>query len=259
MTFLLCDPGWYARGRHYAKLSLSNAARLSFSDLCILLFMFLSLCRLCVCVFLCSHWSLVDVPLIFFCPADHVPDWQPRVLLGMVEARSVNVKKTTTTFNELDVQNGWEENTHTHTYYCTYYLVYCVYVCVFSSHSFWASSSLDVPAAGSHRRKVTHDFSSTCRPGSSEVPRNPLTRWDVSSTPANGVFLTKKLKNKTKMLNGWRTIQSLVHKIRLHGRRGKGTAGSFSREKLRPAPQKVDEKSCVTFLLCDPGWYVQRT
>ena len=56
-----------------------------------------SLCRLCVCVFLCSHWSLVDVPLIFFCPADHVPDWQPRVLLGMVEARSVNVKKTTTT------------------------------------------------------------------------------------------------------------------------------------------------------------------
>ena len=86
-----------ARGRHYAKLSLSNAARLSFSDLCILLFLFLSLCRLCVRVFLCSHWSLVDVPLIFFCPAGHVPDWQPRVLLGMVEARSVNVKKTTTT------------------------------------------------------------------------------------------------------------------------------------------------------------------
>ena len=58
-----------ARGRHYAKLSLSNAARLSrlsFSDLCILLFLFLSLCRLCVCVYLCSHWSLVDVPLIFF-------------------------------------------------------------------------------------------------------------------------------------------------------------------------------------------------
>ena len=54
---------------------------------------------MCVCVFLCSHWSLVDVPLIFFCPADHVPDWQPRVLLGMVEARSVNVKKTTTTIS----------------------------------------------------------------------------------------------------------------------------------------------------------------
>ena len=34
----------------------------------------------------------------FSCPADHVPDWQPRIiLLGMVEARSVNVNDTTTT------------------------------------------------------------------------------------------------------------------------------------------------------------------
>ena len=47
--------------------------------------------------FVCSRWSFEDVPLIFFRPADHVPDWQPRILLGMVEARSVNVKKTTTT------------------------------------------------------------------------------------------------------------------------------------------------------------------
>ena len=91
-------------GWHYAKLSLSNAPRLSFSDLCILLFLFLSLCRFCVFVFFfCSHWSLVDVSLIFFCPADHVPDWQPRVLLGMVEARSVNVKKTTTHNNNNNI------------------------------------------------------------------------------------------------------------------------------------------------------------
>ena len=76
------------------------------------------------------------------------------------------------------------------------------------------------------------------RPCSSEVPRNPLTRWDVSSIPANGVFLTKKLKNKIKMPSGWRTIKSLVHKIRLHGRRGKGMAESFSREKVRHAPHK---------------------
>ena len=80
-------------------------------------------------------------------------------------------------------------------------------------------------------------FISVC-PGSSEVPRNPLTRWDVSSIPANGFFLTKKLKTKMKMPNGWRTIKSLVHKIRLHGRRGKGMAESSSREKLRHAPQK---------------------
>ena len=53
--------------------------------------------RFCLCFFSCCHWSLVDVPLISFCPADHLPDWQPRIVLGMVEARSVNVKKTTTT------------------------------------------------------------------------------------------------------------------------------------------------------------------
>ena len=64
-----------ACGWLYAKLSLSNALGLSFSGMCILLFVFLSLCRFCFFVFFfCSHWSLVDVPLIFFCPADHVPD-----------------------------------------------------------------------------------------------------------------------------------------------------------------------------------------
>ena len=90
-----------ARGWHYAKLSLSNALRLSFSGMCILLFLFLSLCRFCLFVFFfCPHWSLVsDVPLIFFCPADHVSDWQPRILLCMAEARLVNVKKTTATTN----------------------------------------------------------------------------------------------------------------------------------------------------------------
>ena len=42
-----------------------------------------------------------------------------------------------------------------------------------------------------------------------------------------------------KMSNKRRTIKSLVHKMRLHGRRGKGImAECFSREKLRHAPQK---------------------
>ena len=49
-----------------------------------------------------------------------------------------------------------------------------------------------------------------------------------------GFFSLKKLK----MSNGWRTIKLLVHKSRLHGRRGKGMAESVSREKLRHAPQK---------------------
>ena len=37
-------------------------------------------------------------PLIFSCPIDRVPEWRPRILLGMVEARSVNmgVKNTET-------------------------------------------------------------------------------------------------------------------------------------------------------------------
>ena len=39
----------------------------------------------------------ISLELIFSCPADHVPDWQLRILLGMVEARSVDVKNTTTT------------------------------------------------------------------------------------------------------------------------------------------------------------------
>ena len=59
------------------------------------------------------------------------------------------------------------------------------------------------------------------------------------------------------MLNRWRTINSWLHKIRLHSRRGKGTAGSFSRYKLRLAPQKEGgEILCDLpgrFLLCDPG------
>ena len=55
-----------------------------------------------------------------------------------------------------------------------------------------------------------------------------------------------------KMPNGWRTIKSLVHKIPLHGRRGKGMAESFSREKLRHAPQKEGGRK----ILCDlpPVW-----
>ena len=142
-----------ARGRHYAKLSLSNAARLSFSDLCILLFMFLSLCRLCVCVFLCSHWSLVDVPLIFFCPADHVPDWQPRVLLGMVEARSVNVKKTTTTTTIQQASIGRK---------CTWFFFPCLLhvccVCFLPIHSGHQIRWTYQPGS---QRKVTQDFSST--------------------------------------------------------------------------------------------------
>ena len=43
-------------------------------------------------MFSCSRWSFVNVLTIFSCPADHIPDWQRRILLGMAEARSVTVK-----------------------------------------------------------------------------------------------------------------------------------------------------------------------
>ena len=86
--------------------------------------------------------------------------------------------------------------------------------------------------------QVCCDSLYTSTPVAQSAPRNLLTRWDVSSIPANGIFLTKNKKTKIKMPNGWRTINSLVHKIRLHGRRGKGMAESFSRQKSRHAPQK---------------------
>ena len=86
-----------ARGWHYTKLSLSSALLLSFSGLCFIIPFFLSfLSCFCFVLFSCSHWSFVEVPLIFSRPADHVPDWQPRILLGMVEARSVNMKNAHT-------------------------------------------------------------------------------------------------------------------------------------------------------------------
>ena len=96
-----CEPGRVSDGSQLAlcqTLSIECPSSIFFWPVYFVIPVSFSLSFFCVFVFLfCSHWSLVDVPLIFFCPAGHVPDWQPRVLLGMVEARSVNVKKTTTT------------------------------------------------------------------------------------------------------------------------------------------------------------------
>ena len=84
-----CDPGRVSDGSRlalpYTKLVLSSALLLSFSGMC-----FVLLCSFLFDVFIwfCFHsrWSFLDVPLIFSCPAHHVPDWQPPTLLGMVEA-----------------------------------------------------------------------------------------------------------------------------------------------------------------------------
>ena len=85
--------GWLAAGTIPNSLSLSSALLLSFSGIC-RLFCYCSfhfVVFILFCFVFCSRWSFVDAPLIFSCPANHVPDWQPRILLGMVEARPVNV------------------------------------------------------------------------------------------------------------------------------------------------------------------------
>ena len=109
-----------ARRWHYSKLSLyfrlSSASLLYFSGIvyicevcflkknqnaprpsehppvkgkkCFCSFVFVVYVVFFVCFF-CSRWSFFDVPLIFFCLANHVPDRQPRLLLGMVEAHPI--------------------------------------------------------------------------------------------------------------------------------------------------------------------------
>ena len=76
----------------------------------------------------------------------------------------------------------------------------------------------------------------TRAPSRSFRPQKPGAWLDDLTLAREFNFSTIKIKIKTP--NGWRTIKSLAHKIRLHGRRGKGMAESFSREKLRHAPQK---------------------
>ena len=46
-------------------------------------------------------------PLTLVPLCDHVPDWQPRILLGMVEVRSVSVKNTTTTILPRKFQSSY--------------------------------------------------------------------------------------------------------------------------------------------------------
>ena len=97
------DPGMVSDGSRLAlcqTLSIECPSSIFFWHVYFAILVPLSLSFLFV-FFFCSHWSLVDVPLISFCPADHVPDWQPRIVLGMVEALSVHVKKTTRTTKKI--------------------------------------------------------------------------------------------------------------------------------------------------------------
>ena len=64
-----------------------------------------------------------------------------------------------------------------------------------------------------------------------------------------------------KMLIKWRTIKSLVHKkFDFTVDEGKERLNpSRDKNKDMHRKRKMDEKFCVTFLLCDPGWYIRRT
>ena len=69
---------------------------------CCFCFSFLSICRFLpyfsffvFCFMLPLEHCRCSSDLFLF-PADHLPDWQPRILQGMVEARSGNVKNTHT-------------------------------------------------------------------------------------------------------------------------------------------------------------------
>ena len=89
-----------ARGWHYTKLSLSSALLLSFSDMCFVL-LFLSFCRFCL-VFVFVFMPTLE--LCKFSPNRFLSSRSATYrignhvyhILGMVEARSVNVMNTHT-------------------------------------------------------------------------------------------------------------------------------------------------------------------
>ena len=104
----------------------------------------------------------------FPCSADHEQDWQPY---------------------PVDPYSCYTCD-HTYTHMMT---IYTVHTCT----CIRGGQLLDEIEYG--KQKTRNKATDTAgRPGSSEVPRNPLTRWDVSSIPANEIFVTKKLKNKNK-------------------------------------------------------------
>ena len=97
---------FYFKGSLRVSASYLFYLAFSFCFYCFVLFCFV-LFRFVVffLMFLCSGWSFVGVPLVFPFPANHVlPDWQPRIILGMIETRSVSVENTRT-----------QHTLHTHT------------------------------------------------------------------------------------------------------------------------------------------------
>ena len=70
--------------------------------------------------------------------------------------------------------------------------------------------------------------------------------WDFSSQK---IIIIKNVQ--LKMCNKWRTtINSFTHRLKFDFTVDEGKERLYRRRKVG--------KSCATFLLCDPGWYVHK-
>ena len=137
-------------------------------------------------------WSSADVPLIFFCPADHAPDWQRRSIFPFLEDDRVDpsmfnfalayvlllealpthqitskrqntsnhVKSNETSFSFFPQQRGMDDRYDfgRRGRMKGWLTGRNVVFSVFSSHSFWTSSSSDVPARVTQEEDHIHTY-----------------------------------------------------------------------------------------------------
>ena len=86
----------------------------------------------------------------------------------------------------------WYTNQYKQQYCTSTYIVYVLTTGTVDHEQVWQPYAVD-PYYSAISKWWPY---SAGRPGSSEVPRNPLTRWDVSSIPANGIFLANKTQKQ---------------------------------------------------------------
>ena len=123
-----------------------------------------------------------------------------------------------------------------------------VCVCLFASHLFWTSSSLDVPAGVTqeghtgfliHLSSAVHAFIFLARriqPFLSLVDHEVVVRLNLLSNTRHELNYKKNTYYSCTYVVWHKNLRCpIAH------RRG-----------------KADERSCVTFLSCDPGWYAQQ-
>ena len=126
-------------------------------------------------------------------------------------------------------------------------------MCVLSSHLFW-TSDLWLHQPGSHRRKVAQDFSNfLLRACFNFLSREGFSRPFPSSTVKSNFVYPRN--NRSPLLLVGHDVTKIPSscdcaEVRTHVPTSEG---------LEVTRRKVHEKSCVTFLLCDPGWCVHKS